>query len=108
MGAIPRTFTGLAGMGDLLLTCTGDLSRNYTVGKKIGQGMKLKQILLEMRMVAEGVRTAKSVYYLSKQIGVEMPISHATYQILYKGLAPLDALYQLMTRGLRHELDDEY
>ncbi len=108
LGADPRTFTGPAGLGDLLLTCTGNLSRNHTVGKKIGQGMKLADILSRMRMVAEGVKTAKSVYNLSQKLGVEMPISRATYQILYEGLSPTKALYQLMTRDLRHELDDEY
>jgi glycerol-3-phosphate dehydrogenase (NAD(P)+) len=108
LGADPRTFTGPAGLGDLLLTCTGDLSRNHTVGKKIGQGMKLGDILSQMRMVAEGVKTAKSVYNLSRKLKVEMPISWATYRILYEDLAPTEALYQLMTRDLRHELDDQY
>lgn len=108
LGANPRTFTGLAGIGDLLLTCTGDLSRNHTVGKKIGEGMKLKDILSEMRMVAEGVRTAKSVYNFSRKLGVEMPICHSTYRVLYEDLSPMEAVYQLMTRDLRHELDDEY
>jgi glycerol-3-phosphate dehydrogenase (NAD(P)+) len=108
LGAVPRTFTGLAGIGDLILTCTGDLSRNHTVGKKIGQGLKLSEILDQMRMVAEGVKTAKSVYNLSRKLGVEMPICHATYHVLYDDLPPTQALYQLMTRDLRHELDDEY
>jgi glycerol-3-phosphate dehydrogenase (NAD(P)+) len=107
MGANPRTFTGLAGMGDLVLTCTGNLSRNHSVGLKIGQGMPLDRVLGDMRMVAEGVKTARSVYNLSRRLGVEMPISHAVYQILYEGLAPRDATYQLMTRGLKYELDEE-
>mgnify|MGYP001827808758 CR=1 FL=1 len=107
LGANPRTFTGLAGIGDLILTCTGTLSRNHTVGKKIGQGKKLKAILAEMRMVAEGVKTAKSVYNLSRKIGVEMPISHAMYHILYEDLSPKDAVYRLMTRELKQELDEE-
>ena len=107
MGARPRTFTGLAGIGDLVLTCTGDLSRNHTVGKKIGQGMKLKDVLADMRMVAEGVKTARSVYALSLQLGVEMPICQAIYRILYEDLSPRDALYQLMTRDLKSELDEE-
>jgi glycerol-3-phosphate dehydrogenase (NAD(P)+) len=107
LGANPRTFTGLAGIGDLILTCTGTLSRNHTVGKKIGQGMKLKQILGEMRMVAEGVKTAKSVYNLSRKIGVEMPISHEMYHILYEDLPPKDAVIRLMTRDLKPELDDK-
>jgi glycerol-3-phosphate dehydrogenase (NAD(P)+) len=107
LGANPRTFTGLAGVGDLLLTCTGDLSRNHTVGKKIGEGKKLKEILSEMRMVAEGVKTAKSVYNLSRKLGVEMPISHKIYHILYDDLSPKEAVHMLMTRDLRQELDEK-
>jgi len=107
LGANPRTFTGLAGYGDLILTCTGDLSRNHTVGKKIGQGVRLSDILAQTRSVAEGVRTAKSVYDLSRQLGVEMPISHGTYRVLYEDLPPREALYQLMTRDLKQELDDD-
>lgn len=105
-GANPRTFTGLAGAGDLILTCTGDLSRNHTVGKKIGEGMKLAEILNDMRMVAEGVKTAKSVYDLSIELGVEMPISHDIYHILYEDLSPKEAVYRLMTRDLKQELDE--
>lgn len=107
MGAKPRTFTGLAGIGDLILTCTGTLSRNHTLGQKIGRGMKLKDILAEMRMVAEGVKTAKSVYNLSRKIGVDMPICDAIYHMLYEDLAPADALRRLMTRELKYELDEE-
>jgi glycerol-3-phosphate dehydrogenase (NAD(P)+) len=106
MGANPRTFAGLAGVGDLVLTCTGRLSRNHAVGLKIGQGMGLSQVLAEMRMVAEGVKTARSVYALSRRLQVEMPISQAVYQILYEDLSPKDAVYQLMTRDLKCELDD--
>jgi len=106
MGANPRTFTGTAGIGDLVLTCTGDLSRNHTVGKKIGQGMKLAEILAEMRMVAEGVKTAKSVYNLSRKLGVEMPICHEIYHVLYENVPPREALHRLMTRDLRDELDE--
>ena len=106
MGANPRTFTGTAGIGDLVLTCTGDLSRNHMVGKKIGQGMTLSQILAEMRMVAEGVKTAKSVYNLSRKLGVEMPICHEIYHILYEDVPPKVALHRLMTRDLREELDE--
>jgi glycerol-3-phosphate dehydrogenase (NAD(P)+) len=105
MGANPDTFMGLAGIGDLLLTCTGDLSRNHTVGRKIGEGKKLNDVLSEMRMVAEGVKTAKSVYNLSRKLGVEMPIAHATYHVLYDDLSPVAALHQLMTRDLKSELD---
>jgi glycerol-3-phosphate dehydrogenase (NAD(P)+) len=107
LGANPRTFTGLAGFGDLVLTCTGNLSRNYTVGIKLGQGKKLQQILDEMHMVAEGVKTAKSVYNFSRMLGVQMPICHETYRILYEDLAPKKALYRLMTRTLKQELDED-
>ena len=106
LGANPHTFSGLAGVGDLVLTCTGDLSRNHTVGKKIGEGKSLQAILSETRTVAEGVKTAESVYNLSLQLGVEMPISHAVYHILYEGLSPREAVYQLMTRDLKQEIDD--
>jgi glycerol-3-phosphate dehydrogenase (NAD(P)+) len=107
MGANPRTFTGLAGFGDLILTCTGDLSRNHTVGLKIGQGEKVNDILGNMRMVAEGVKTAQSVYNLSRKLKVEMPISHETYRILYEDLAPKEAVMKLMTRDLKQELDED-
>jgi len=106
LGANPRTFTGLAGYGDLILTCTGDLSRNHTVGKKIGEGQKGNDILGKMRMVAEGVKTAKSVYNLSRKLGVEMPISHEVYRILYEDLDPKEAVYRLMTRDLKQGLDE--
>jgi len=106
LGANPQTFYGLTGMGDLVLTCTGHLSRNHTVGKLIGEGKKLGEILGEMKMVAEGVKTAKSVYNLCKKIGVEMPISHAVYSVLYEDLSPKDAVFQLMTRDLKDEMDD--
>ena len=106
LGANPHTFSGLAGMGDLLLTCTGSLSRNHTVGKKIGEGKSLNDILAEMNMVAEGVKTSKSVYNLSRRVGVEMPICHAVYAVIYDNLAPADAVYQLMTRDLKDEMQD--
>jgi len=106
LGANPRTFAGIAGVGDLVLTCTGDVSRNHTVGKKIGEGMKLNEILSEMRMVAEGVKTAKSVYNLSRKLGVEMPISHEVYHVLYDDIAPKEAVRRLMTRDLKQELDE--
>ena len=107
LGANPRTFTGLAGIGDLILTCTGTLSRNHTLGMKIGQGKKLKNILTEMRMVAEGVKTAESLYNLSQKIGVEMPICHEMYYILHHDRSPKEAVHRLMTRELKDELDAE-
>ena len=106
MGAHPRTFTGLAGIGDLILTCTGATSRNHRVGKRIGQGEKLEMILSEMKMVAEGVKTARSVYNLSRKRGVEMPICHAIYRVLYEDLNPREGLFALMTRDLKVELDE--
>ncbi|MEW5734634.1 MAG: NAD(P)H-dependent glycerol-3-phosphate dehydrogenase [Thermodesulfobacteriota bacterium] len=106
LGAKPRTFTGLAGVGDLVLTCTTDQSRNYSVGFKIGRGQKLAEILSEMKMVAEGVRNARSVYNLAQSAGVEMPIVTETYRVLYEDLDPREALFNLMTRRLRPELDE--
>ena len=103
LGASPKTFSGLAGIGDLILTCTGNLSRNHTVGKKIGEGMKLNEILANMNMVAEGVKTARSVFNLSTKLGVEMPICHIVYHILYDDLSPKEAVYKLMTRDLKEE-----
>ncbi len=107
MGANPRTFSGLTGYGDLILTCTGELSRNHTLGRRLATGQTLADILKDMRMVAEGVRTAQSVYHLSSRLAVEMPISRQTYRILYENLPPKAALRELMTRELRPELDEE-
>ena len=105
MGANPLTFAGLAGMGDLVLTCTGDLSRNRSVGLKIGKGMKLCEIIEGMNMVAEGVKTSIAVYELAKKMGVEMPIINQVYDILYLGKDPKDAVREVMNRGLKPELD---
>ena len=105
MGAVPLTFLGLAGVGDLVLTCTGDLSRNRTVGYKLGQGKKLAEILAEMRMVAEGVKTTRSVHHLAQQKEIDMPICEQMYRILYEDLAPEKALAALMSRELKHEVD---
>jgi len=105
MGANPLTLAGLAGMGDLVLTCTGDLSRNRMVGLKIGEGMGLEEITSGMDMVAEGIRTARSAYDLARKIGVDMPITTQVYQILYKGKDPKEAVRELMTRELKAELE---
>ncbi len=105
LGADPRTLAGIAGVGDLILTCTGTLSRNHTVGQKLGEGHGLETILGEMRMVAEGVKTAKSVYNLARKLGVEMPICEEVHGILYEGASPRDAVHRLMTRNLKQELD---
>ena len=103
LGADVNTFRGLAGMGDLVLTCTGTLSRNRTVGFRLGQGEKLEAILGSMREVAEGVRTAPAVARLSSSMKVEMPISDAVARILAGKITPHDALSQLMRRELKEE-----
>ncbi len=105
MGAHPLTFSGLAGIGDLLLTCTGDLSRNRTVGMQLGQGKKLDEILGGTRQVAEGVITAKSMHFLAGKMDVEMPISEQVYRVLYEGKDPLLVVSELMERDLKHELE---
>ncbi len=102
-GANPLTIAGLSGMGDLVLTCTGDLSRNRTVGLELGRGRKLTEILAGMNMVAEGVKTAKSAYDLAQREGVEMPIVAEVYRVLYEDKTPREALISLMTRPLRAE-----
>ncbi len=103
MGADIATFSGLSGLGDLVLTCTGDLSRNRTVGLKLGEGKKLPQILDEMEMVAEGVKTTKSVHDLVQRMGVEMPILDQVYQILYEDKDCSTAVKDLLTRELKVE-----
>lgn len=103
MGAKERTFSGLSGIGDLVLTCTSPLSRNYTVGIKLGQSMKIKDILYEMKSVAEGVATAESAYELSKKYAIEMPIIEQIYKVLYEGKDPFFAAKDLMDRSLKSE-----
>jgi glycerol-3-phosphate dehydrogenase (NAD(P)+) len=103
MGASPLTLSGLSGLGDLVLTCTGELSRNRSVGIKLGQGVGLDQILKEMKMVAEGVKTTRSAYDLSKKLGVPMPITEQVYKILYRNKDPKEAVTELMTRDLKVE-----
>jgi glycerol-3-phosphate dehydrogenase (NAD(P)+) len=103
MGAESATFSGLSGMGDLVLTCTGDLSRNRTVGLKLGEGKKLPQILDEMDMVAEGVKTTQSVHDLVSNMDVDMPILEQVYQILYNGKECSSAVTDLLTRELKVE-----
>jgi glycerol-3-phosphate dehydrogenase (NAD(P)+) len=104
LGANPLTFSGLGGLGDLVLTCTGSLSRNRTVGLKLGEGRTLKQALAEMTMVAEGVKTTKSCYNLAASVGVEMPILEQTYQILYENKDCRTAVQELYQRSLKEEL----
>jgi glycerol-3-phosphate dehydrogenase (NAD(P)+) len=104
MGAEARTFYGLSGMGDLVLTCTGELSRNRNVGFKIGQGMKLPKILAEMKTVAEGVNTAKSAYQLAQKHQVKMPIVEQIYAVLFQNKDPREAVTDLMERVTGDEM----
>ncbi len=103
LGAERDTFAGLAGMGDLILTCTGGLSRNLRVGMGIAAGKSLEQVLDELGMVAEGVHTCKSVRQKARDLEVELPITEVVYHILYKGLTPQEGLHRLMTRRLKAE-----
>jgi glycerol-3-phosphate dehydrogenase (NAD(P)+) len=103
LGAQEATFSGLAGMGDLVLTCTGDLSRNRSVGIELGRGRKLDEILNKMRMVAEGVKTTLSAYQLATKLGVAMPITEQMYLILYEDKDPKQAVADLMSRALSSE-----
>jgi glycerol-3-phosphate dehydrogenase (NAD(P)+) len=103
LGANPATLSGLAGMGDLVLTCTGGLSRNRRVGIALGEGKALQTILDEMGMVAEGVKNTKSAYLLAQREGVDMPIVKVMHAILYEGMAVPDAVDALMGRRLRSE-----
>ncbi|NJD17732.1 MAG: glycerol-3-phosphate dehydrogenase, partial [Gemmatimonadetes bacterium] len=103
LGAERAAFSGLAGMGDLVLTCTGSLSRNRTVGYRLGQGETLEEILADMTAVAEGVKTAEAVHALAARHGVEMPISEQVYAIVHEGRRPLDALRALMLRDPKPE-----
>jgi glycerol-3-phosphate dehydrogenase (NAD(P)+) len=103
LGARPATFAGLAGMGDLVLTCTGDLSRNRSVGLQIGRGMRLQDVLSGINTVAEGVKTTLSAYHLALKTRVDMPIVEQVYRVLYENKDPREALRDLMTRDLKRE-----
>ncbi len=103
MGADERTFMGLSGLGDLVLTCTGGLSRNRQVGIKIAKGEKLEDIIKSTKMVAEGITTTKALYMLAKQKDVEVPITEQVYLVLYKGKDPKKAAKDLLSRTLKEE-----
>jgi len=103
LGARPETFSGLSGMGDLVLTCTGDLSRNRTVGLKLGQGQSLKEIMSNMKMVAEGVKTVKSAYDLKKKFNLQASVIEETYHILYEDKSPSQALKDLLKVNITSE-----
>ncbi len=102
-GAKPLTFAGLAGLGDLVATCSSPLSRNHTVGRKLAQGQSWPDISETMENVAEGVNTTNAALAMAKDLGVEMPIAQTTYQVLFEGLSPKDAVAQLMGRPPRSE-----
>jgi glycerol-3-phosphate dehydrogenase (NAD(P)+) len=103
MKADPVTLAGLPGLGDLILTCTGDLSRNRAVGLQIARGRSLHEITASTRTVAEGVRNTRSLYALAERLGVDMPIVGQMYQVLYAGKEPADAVRDLMLRSLKPE-----
>jgi glycerol-3-phosphate dehydrogenase (NAD(P)+) len=104
LGAHPQTFAGLAGMGDLILTCTGELSRNRTVGFALGQGRKLDEVLGEMRMVAEGVETTRAAHALAEREGIEMPIVAEVHAVLFQGRPADEAVRNLMLRDPKPEV----
>jgi len=104
MGAKPLTFAGLGGLGDLVLTCTGELSRNRTVGVKLGQGKSLKTILGEMNMVAEGIKTTRSAWALARKMAVDMPILEQVYQVIYQDKPCSAAVHDLLARDQKEEL----
>ena len=103
VGGEARTLSGLAGLGDLLLTCTGALSRNRTVGIELAAGKSIGEIVGSMRMVAEGIETTKATVDLARRRGVEMPIAEQMYAMLNEGRAPKEAIRQLMERSLKGE-----
>jgi len=103
MGGRSQTLAGLAGLGDLVLTCTGDLSRNRTVGVELAHGRKLDEIVSSMKMVAEGIKTTNAAADLARQLSVEMPIAYQMFQMLHFGVSPRDAIQRLMERSLKGE-----
>jgi glycerol-3-phosphate dehydrogenase (NAD(P)+) len=107
LGAQPQTLSGLSGMGDLVLTCTSDLSRNHRVGVRLGQGEQLEAVLQGMPMVAEGIRTCRSVFTLAQRLGVEMPIVEQMYALLYDKKSPHQVVADLLARGVKPEFSSQ-
>ena len=103
LGARRETFSGLAGIGDLVLTCTGKLSRNHHVGRELGKGKSIKEITSSMNMVAEGITTTLSVHQLKEKENIEMPICEQVYQVLYNNKNAKQALQELLSRKLKDE-----
>jgi glycerol-3-phosphate dehydrogenase (NAD(P)+) len=103
LGGRPSTLAGLAGLGDLVLTCTGSLSRNRQVGVEIGKGKSIQEITDPMRMVAEGVRTTLAIHALAKKENVSMPITEQVYKVVYEKQDPRTGILELMSRELKQE-----
>lgn len=106
MGGDPRTFSGLSGMGDLVVTCNSNFSRNRRAGELLGKGYSLAETLEKIGMVVEGVHTTRIVHNLALKLGVDMPITKACYNVLYNGQSPQDELAQTMQRGKKHEIEE--
>jgi glycerol-3-phosphate dehydrogenase (NAD(P)+) len=106
MGANPLTFAGLAGVGDLIVTCTSMHSRNRRAGIEIGRGKSLSEAISAVQMVVEGVRTTRAAYRLAGRYGVEMPITEQMYRVLFEGMPPREAVINLMSRGRRREMEE--
>ncbi|MCR8842984.1 NAD(P)H-dependent glycerol-3-phosphate dehydrogenase [Paenibacillus sp. SC116] len=106
MGANPLTFAGLAGVGDLVVTCTSQHSRNWRAGSMIGQGMPIDEVLEQMGMVVEGIRTTKAAYILAEKHDVQMPITEQLYRVLFEQLDPKTAVEKLMGRVRKNEIED--
>jgi glycerol-3-phosphate dehydrogenase (NAD(P)+) len=106
MGAQNQTFFGLSGIGDLIVTCTSLHSRNLRAGRALGTGKPLAEVLKEVGMVVEGVKTTKVAYELSREYGISMPITEQAYKVLFEGLSPGEAMVNLMMRGKKHETED--
>jgi len=106
LGASAPTFSGLSGLGDLIATCTSRHSRNRRAGVEIGKGRTIEEIQADTSMVIEGVRATMAAVKLAAACGVEMPITQATYQVLYEGKEPREAVKELMNRGKRHEMEE--
>lgn len=106
LGANPQTFNGLSGIGDLIVTCTSVHSRNRMAGELMGKGMSSEQAALEIGQIVEGVKTTKSAFYLSKKYNISMPITQELYQVIYEGKSADSAVYDLMTRDYKDEIEE--
>lgn len=106
MGANPLTFAGLSGLGDLIVTCTSVHSRNWRAGNMLGKGKSVEEVLSEMGMVVEGIRTTQAAYELARKLEVEMPITNELYEVLFNDKSPEEAVTELMGRVKKHEVED--